>query len=170
MCFSRRHVEWREIFVYIVISEDSWHSLVAERLAVKLSLPVLTTVVCQDRDSASKTSVCEANTLTDYDTTAARFLKKEALEIVPNNKYISAKLWLHHYIYWEKKINIFYLIIKWFTFLILSSYHARLICVWLNLTEWFWRTKLEIKFFNIFFFLFRYNFGPFLKKKHCPKI
>ena len=47
----------------MVISEDPWLTSSAERLAVELSLPVLTTWVCRGWDSNTQPSACRANAL-----------------------------------------------------------------------------------------------------------
>ena len=50
----------------------SWHShLSSERLAVKLSLPVLRTLICRNWDSNTQPSACEVNSLTNCTTSTA---------------------------------------------------------------------------------------------------
>ena len=65
----------------MVISEDPWHSHpFAERLAMKLSLPVPTTKVCRGWDSNTQPSTCGANALT-HCATAAVFYAFELILI-----------------------------------------------------------------------------------------
>ena len=55
----------------MVISENPWHTPIAERLAGELSLPVLTTYICRGWNSNTQPSACGANALTHCDTAAA---------------------------------------------------------------------------------------------------
>ena len=72
-------------------------TLVAERLVVDLSLPVLTTYVCRGWDSNTQISACEANTLTDCATAAAStFEYKFVWTVNPFMKQIS-KIRFNHY-------------------------------------------------------------------------
>ena len=48
----------------MVISEDPWHTPIAKRLTVELSLPAFKTKVCHGWDSNTQPSTCGANTLT----------------------------------------------------------------------------------------------------------
>ena len=54
---------------------------IAERLALELSLPVLTTHICRGWDSNTQPSACQTNVLTDCATAAALLLRtnKECL-------------------------------------------------------------------------------------------
>ena len=54
----------------MVISENSRHRLIAERLAVELSLPILTTKVCRGLNSNTQPSAIGTNTLTHCATAA----------------------------------------------------------------------------------------------------
>ena len=68
---------------YFVVPHLLWHSFkmiisvhvtvttVVDCLAVELSLPVLTTKICQVWDLNTRSSVCEANALTNCSSTAA---------------------------------------------------------------------------------------------------
>ena len=72
--FSVPHLLWHGVSVYnghfrrtVTLTSFS------ERLAVKLSLPVLTTLVCRGWDSNTQPSACVANVLTHCATAAALF-------------------------------------------------------------------------------------------------
>ena len=62
----------------------------AERLAVELSLPVLTTWFCRGWDSNTQPSACRANALTHCATAAARFWSWDQIK-----QYIDSK-WPHN--------------------------------------------------------------------------
>ena len=71
--FSMPHILWHGTSVYNGhLRGPVTLTPVAERLAVKLSQPVLTTWVCRVWDSNTQPSACDTNALTDFVTAAAR--------------------------------------------------------------------------------------------------
>ena len=67
----RVHLLWQGTSVYNGhLREPVTLTIVAGRLSVKLSLPVLTTWACRGRDSNTKPAACETNALSDCATAA----------------------------------------------------------------------------------------------------
>ena len=64
--FSVPHLLWHghPFKMVMIIYEDPWHTPIAERLAVEMSIPVSRTYVCRGWDSNTKPSACGANALT----------------------------------------------------------------------------------------------------------
>ena len=70
--FSVPHLLWHGASVYNGHIREPWHSPIAERLAVELSLLVFTTYVCRGWDSKTQPFACGANALTRCATAAMK--------------------------------------------------------------------------------------------------